>query len=64
MPFFYIFAINMEKVYPTVQVRETNIVLMSDGRGGIFFFVQITEIHQMKKLLPPHLNHHKHRKQN
>lgn len=39
MPFFYIFAINMEKVYPTVQVRETNIILMSDGRGGIFFFL-------------------------
>lgn len=38
MPFFIHFAINMEKkVYPTVQVRETNIILMSDGRGGIFF---------------------------
>lgn len=39
MPFFlYIFAINMEKVYPNVQVRKPNIILMYEGRGRYLFF--------------------------
>lgn len=63
MPFFLIhFCYKYGKRgYSTVQVRETNIILMSDGRGGIVFLYKLQKYIKWKKLLPPHLNHHKHR---
>lgn len=46
--FLYIFAINMEKVYPTVQVRKTNIILMSDGRGRYLFLYKLQKFIKWK----------------
>lgn len=60
MPFFFIhFAINMEKNLSYCASERNKYFLMFEGRGGIFFFVQITEIHQMKKL-SLHTSFHKH----
>lgn len=39
---FYTFCYKYgKKVYPTVQVRETKIILMSDSRGSIFFLYKL-----------------------